>query len=212
MPVSTRDLKENEIFRRRREALTSRWDPGAAMSHSELAEVANEYLARTGRDNFLDAATINRYERGQIHYPRADRREALRAVMGAATDADLGFYNSWLGDQRGSRSLPFPKDAEPPVELDPGEPELAGGHGGGHGSAQVVESVRITVDVSGVVSEELHEDARPVAQVRLIGSGDPDWTEHTLADGSVATVRIELLFPNRTGQTGTAPAPGLNPS
>jgi hypothetical protein len=85
----------NELLRTRREALPSPSGSGEPTSGAELAHDANEYLAPRRAWAALDGDTIATYERGTIHRPRAARREALRAVLGAGTDADLGFYNSW---------------------------------------------------------------------------------------------------------------------
>lgn len=64
------------------------------MSPQELAEAVNVYLyERHGvAAPMVDARTVLRYDSGENRWPRAMVREALRAVLGAATDADLGFY------------------------------------------------------------------------------------------------------------------------
>ena len=43
-----------------------------------------------GRPNGIDAQWISRLERGEVRWPNADYRAALRTVYGAATDAELG--------------------------------------------------------------------------------------------------------------------------
>lgn len=64
------------------------------MSRQELAEAVNAYLyTATGRRTHLDARYIGRLERGDNRWPRADHRLGLRAVLGAATDAEIGLYN-----------------------------------------------------------------------------------------------------------------------
>ncbi|MEV0391767.1 hypothetical protein [Polymorphospora rubra] len=64
------------------------------MSRQELADAINEYLAdRSAPDGPIDRQQISRMERGHTRWPRAPRREAFRAVLGAKTDAELGFYN-----------------------------------------------------------------------------------------------------------------------
>ena len=85
----------NELFRARREAVLSPSGSGEPMSCAELARAVNEYLAPGRRSGPFDTNTFAQYEHGTTHWPRADRREALRAVLGADTDADLGFCNSW---------------------------------------------------------------------------------------------------------------------
>jgi hypothetical protein len=44
----------------------------------------------------MDAHYVGRLERGIRRYPTADYREAFRAVLGAATDAELGFIHPGL--------------------------------------------------------------------------------------------------------------------
>lgn len=62
------------------------------MSRQELAEAVNAhvYLA-TGRVSAMNAHYVSRLERGIRRYPTADYRKAFRAVLGADTDAELGF-------------------------------------------------------------------------------------------------------------------------
>ncbi|QIZ35550.1 hypothetical protein FDZ84_13670 [Saccharopolyspora sp. ASAGF58] len=62
------------------------------MSRSELAEEVNRYLlAATKQQYDLDRHQIARYERGEVRWPGAAYRSGLRAVLGAKSDADLGF-------------------------------------------------------------------------------------------------------------------------
>src|SRR5690606_25265412 len=53
--------------------------------------------------SFLDGHDIGRYERGETRWPRAHYRRARRTVLGAATDAQLGFFST----------RPSPSNAEP---------------------------------------------------------------------------------------------------
>ncbi len=63
------------------------------MSRQELAEAINAYLWRTyEQDEKLDENDIGKLERGEHRWPGARRREAFRAVLAVARDADLGFY------------------------------------------------------------------------------------------------------------------------
>ncbi|GAB3472579.1 hypothetical protein [Actinophytocola sediminis] len=89
-----RPAKPNVKFRTAREATPSTTTPGYSMSRAELAEAVNEHLWRTTNKQYasLDARAIGRYERGEIQWPTALYRTALRAVLGASTDADIGFY------------------------------------------------------------------------------------------------------------------------
>jgi hypothetical protein len=64
------------------------------MSRQELAEAVNAHVFRTtGRQTQIDASYIGKLERGTHRWPRADCREGLRAVLGAAADAEIGLYN-----------------------------------------------------------------------------------------------------------------------
>lgn len=85
----------NEHLRLARERTPSAEVPGTAMSRQELADRVNAYLfERTGRLHELDDNYVGKLERGIIRWPQATYREALRAVLGAATDRDLGFVNT----------------------------------------------------------------------------------------------------------------------
>lgn len=86
-------IQSNRQFVAAREATPSPTVPGWCMSRSELADAVNAYLNRkTGKcHTALDAQAIGRYERGEIRWPTARYREALRAVLGVSVDAELGF-------------------------------------------------------------------------------------------------------------------------
>ncbi|MEU4420307.1 hypothetical protein AB0F81_06745 [Actinoplanes sp. NPDC024001] len=67
--------------------------PGHPMTRQELAEAVNAWQWRAyQREDRLDETDIGKLERGETHWPGATRREGFRAVLDAATDADLGFY------------------------------------------------------------------------------------------------------------------------
>jgi hypothetical protein len=62
------------------------------MSRQELAEAVNAYLfTHTKRVYDLNAHYVGRLERGARHWPNADYRQGFRAVLGAQSDAELGF-------------------------------------------------------------------------------------------------------------------------
>lgn len=82
----------NSLLRAVREATASRQVTGARMSRRELAEAACAWLWETTRQRFpLDAHYIAKIERGAVGVPSDHYRAALRAVLGVASDADLGF-------------------------------------------------------------------------------------------------------------------------
>jgi hypothetical protein len=63
------------------------------MSRQELADAANAYIARFDEgEATLDANHIGKLERGVHRWMNDLRREAFRHVLGAARDAELGFY------------------------------------------------------------------------------------------------------------------------
>jgi hypothetical protein len=89
----------NRELRARRQAVPSRIAPGDPMSRAELAEAVNRYLwETTGKRYQSDAHTIARYERGQIRWPSAHYRSGLRRVLGASSDAELGFRPTRRGN------------------------------------------------------------------------------------------------------------------
>jgi hypothetical protein len=84
------------------------------MSRQELADAVNAYLAGTNDpDGPVTANHVGKLEQGTNTWPRALRRQAYRAILGATTDAELGFYNirrrptdrlAGLSDDRNSTS------------------------------------------------------------------------------------------------------------
>jgi hypothetical protein len=63
------------------------------MSRQELAEAVAAYLfEQTDRSFGINAQHIAAFERGRHRWPSAHYRTALRALLGAATDAELGFF------------------------------------------------------------------------------------------------------------------------
>lgn len=78
---------------------------GEPMTRLELAEAVNRHIwSATGTKTTIDAETIGRYERGQIQWPGEAYRLGLRAVLGAGTDAELGFKPTRRGRAVASRS------------------------------------------------------------------------------------------------------------
>jgi hypothetical protein len=78
-------------MRRARLATPSPQTPGEPLSRAELAELVNAWIyRRTGRAGAVTASYIGKLERGIIRWPQRDYRDALRAVLHASTDRDLG--------------------------------------------------------------------------------------------------------------------------
>ena len=66
----------------------------AKLTQEALATLANAQVERdTGKPGAMDADHISKLERGIHTWPGKDYRSALRMVLGARTDADLGFYS-----------------------------------------------------------------------------------------------------------------------
>ena len=59
-----------------------------ALAHLVCAEIEKA----TGRQAAVEAQTISRIERGVITWPNQETRRALRAVLQAESDEDLGLY------------------------------------------------------------------------------------------------------------------------
>lgn len=90
----------NNLLRAARLRLVSPSGSGRVLSRQELAEAVNAWLfEHTGRVTYVDAGLIGKWERGEHRWPAEDKRRALRAVLGAACDADLGLYivRGWSG-------------------------------------------------------------------------------------------------------------------
>lgn len=90
------------------------------MSRKELANAVNAYLqAKTGKVYCMDDAHIGKFECGEYHWPRLYYREAFRHILGARSDAELGFYASRksLSDDREAASLPPEEPRRPPIPV-----------------------------------------------------------------------------------------------
>ncbi|TFE24612.1 hypothetical protein E0F15_21215 [Frankia sp. B2] len=117
MPASV----PNDALRQARQRLLSPSVPGAQMSRRELADLVNEAVFH-GESSPLDAQYIGRLERGTIRWPQASYRAALRAILHADTDAELGFFPHGATVPRpGTRLIPH---GTPPTHS-PGPPAMA---------------------------------------------------------------------------------------
>jgi hypothetical protein len=87
----------NRLLMTARRAMLSPSGSGRPMSRAELADACNQYVAAlrpgpsAGQWAGMTASHVGSYERGEIRWPNADYRAALRTVLGA-TDAELGLY------------------------------------------------------------------------------------------------------------------------
>ncbi|MGH3621876.1 MAG: helix-turn-helix transcriptional regulator [Sciscionella sp.] len=109
--------EHNHELRAAREATPSPHVPGACLSRQELADAVNAWLAvNTTRCGALDEDYIGRLEQGRVRWPGRDYRAGFRAVLGAPSDAALGF-RPW--NRRPLRPLPdVPEPAEARVATD----------------------------------------------------------------------------------------------
>lgn len=96
----------NTRLRAARERLPSFTAPGEPASRQEIAEAVNTFLWReTGRRYEFDSHHLAKLERGVIGWPTAPYRAALRAVLHASCDDELGFFAP-RGARRGSAPTP----------------------------------------------------------------------------------------------------------
>lgn len=85
--------KPNTLLRAARLGMQSPSGSGRPLSRQELAELVNVELATRGIGYAaMDASHVGKYERGEYRWPQRAYRDGLRAVLGAASDAELGFY------------------------------------------------------------------------------------------------------------------------
>ncbi|MDG4795158.1 hypothetical protein [Micromonospora sp. WMMD1082] len=85
---------------------------GQCMSRAELADAVNDALHQLHPRRKLDALYVDRrwigkLERGEHRWPSPERRAALRHVLNAADDTDLGLYNPRRTDSGGT--VPGPR-------------------------------------------------------------------------------------------------------
>jgi len=93
----------NLLLRKARLALASPSGSGGPMSRQELADAVNRHLHAAGVSGLVaTAGYVARLERGCSRWPRAAYREALRAVLGVSSDAELGFAlpRAWVAERQ----------------------------------------------------------------------------------------------------------------
>jgi transcriptional regulator with XRE-family HTH domain len=96
-PVS---VKANDLLQGARCSLVSPSGSGRAMSRQEVADAVNSWLfEHRARRGCVDAGYVGKLERGIIRWPREDLRAALRAVLGAPSDRDLGLFVVYSRDR-----------------------------------------------------------------------------------------------------------------
>ncbi|WP_454195990.1 hypothetical protein [Nocardia sp. Marseille-Q1738] len=88
---------------------------GHPLSRAEVADAVNAWVYRqTGRVIQLSGNYIGKLERGVFRWPNSEYRAGLRAVLGVATDAELGFRPV----ERGAGAISMgPDENDPPTFL-----------------------------------------------------------------------------------------------
>ena len=93
MPKRTLKRERNALLIAARVGRKSPSGSGEPMSTQEVAEAINAYLYRRHQmTTSVDHRFVSSYEAGAHHWPTRYYREAFRAVLEVATDAELGFY------------------------------------------------------------------------------------------------------------------------
>ncbi len=89
-------MAANEQLRAARQRTASLTHSDACLSRQELAELVNTWVWEHHDKKVVQASAnwIGQLERGKIRWPGKVCREALRAILGAATDTELGFVNA----------------------------------------------------------------------------------------------------------------------
>ncbi|WP_344612558.1 hypothetical protein [Dactylosporangium salmoneum] len=119
-------MAPNDQFAQARNRLISaRW-PGRPMSRSEVADAVNAALdllfpGQDMRALYVDFRWIGKLERGEHRWPAQERRAALRHVLHAHTDAELGLFPT-----RRAPDTPalVPNPGRPPAPLHEAEPGI----------------------------------------------------------------------------------------
>lgn len=82
----------NDALRAARQRLGSPSSPGQPITRQELAEAVNAQVYRlTEKVTEIDANHIGKWERGDIRWPAAHYRQALRHILDIDSDIELGF-------------------------------------------------------------------------------------------------------------------------
>jgi len=113
----------NDLIRRARLARRSPSGSGRVLSRQEVADAVNaSVFATCGVRTCLDDHYIGSLERGVTRWPRAHVRAALRSVLGAATDAEIGLFVIKNTGRRAEVTAP-PVPAQPPQTPDAVAPQ-----------------------------------------------------------------------------------------
>ena len=176
----------NDLLIEARERQPSPKHPGECLSRPELAQLVSEtlYAPDQVRRSPFNTNYVGKLERGEIRWPDARYRAALREVLGVATDADLGF-DPPRSVRPGSKHSPTksgPTRSDTPfgqfaVSWQPNDPDLAVLAG------QASDAVVVRVQLDGTeVAVPLDRRlllqvgiASVVEQLQLVRYGDVLW-------------------------------------
>jgi hypothetical protein len=75
-------------------------------------EIVRLVIAETGREPAIDGNYVSKLERGIITWPNRAYRMAFRALFGAASDAELGFYASRTRRDAQELQAPWPSTGD----------------------------------------------------------------------------------------------------
>lgn len=177
----------NDFLRRARERVESPNASGEPLSRQELADLVNAWLfEHKGRNAELTANYIGKLEKGVFHWPQdSDRREAFRAVLGVATDAELGF-------RRPRRARPTVVNVDRKQFISATVGVAAGAALGGFGFTDLLAPSQPT-PVPGVVGMDDVAGVRAAAQA--FGSWDAVYGGGLVREAVTAQLRhcVELL-------------------
>lgn len=107
-------ITPNTVLSNAREKLASPYRRGQRMSRPELADAVNRALDRLNPQRnlsalYVDFRWVGKLERGESRWPSEERRAALRAVFGVATDIELDLYSPRRTDPARSSSYQAPR-------------------------------------------------------------------------------------------------------
>jgi len=153
----------NDRLRLARERQPSPTRPGEPMSRSELATLVNALLFGPDKARFgsFNANYLGKLERGEIHWPQDQYRAALRHILKADTDEDLGFYDPQAHHVEGAQMLGHPA---PSTTAD----VMLAAVSLGQSSMDLRSSDVEMLPIEAIAGKALHEDHRKAPRRRTI--------------------------------------------
>ena len=153
------------------------------MSRTELADAVNTALAQLYPDRDLTAQCVDhrwvgKLERGEHRWPSDERRAALRLVLGAARDTDLGLYSPRRTSALASADHDREAPDTPSLTDETAEP-LAQPHGVTSGDVRRRAVVALGV-VAALAGAEQRLPDFTNGRARKIGVGDVAPLEHSV--------------------------------